>query len=69
MKLTPLGERTARARARRKQWKLVSVAMLVHCLLQLASIVFIVRAYWSDERFERGAHLGKFRALTAPRVT
>ncbi|CAK9779589.1 hypothetical protein CC85DRAFT_288002 [Cutaneotrichosporon oleaginosum] len=53
------GQRTARARARRKQWKLVSGAMLVHCIMQAASVALIVHAFWSDERFQRGARLAR----------
>jgi hypothetical protein len=33
--------------------------MLVHCIMQIASVALIVHAFWSDERFERGAHLGE----------
>ncbi|WOO82668.1 uncharacterized protein LOC62_04G006150 [Vanrija pseudolonga] len=52
------GKRLARARARRQQWKLVSGAMLVHALLQVASVALILREFWTDERFARGARLG-----------
>ncbi|EJT51997.1 hypothetical protein A1Q1_06710 [Trichosporon asahii var. asahii CBS 2479] len=57
--------RTARARARRKQWKLVSVAMFIHCALQLASIIFILRVYTTDPRFN--GHDSKSRLGLAAR--
>ena len=54
-----LGQRTARARARRQQWKLVSVTMLIHCMLQILSIALILHVFRTDERFEaKGSHLG-----------
>ncbi|BEI86025.1 hypothetical protein CcaverHIS002_0603120 [Cutaneotrichosporon cavernicola] len=53
------GQRTARAYARRKQWKLVSGAMLVHCIMQLASVGLVVHTFWTDERFERDARLAR----------
>jgi hypothetical protein len=70
------GQRTARARARRQQWKLVSGTMLVHLLLQLLSISLILYVFKKDERFEtKGSHLGeslgppkKSLALTRPQT-
>ncbi|WVQ74755.1 hypothetical protein IAR50_004360 [Cryptococcus sp. DSM 104548] len=54
------GERTARAKARRQQWKLVSVTMLIHCLLQVLSIAMILHVFRTDGRFEtKGSHLDK----------
>ncbi|ORY35399.1 hypothetical protein BCR39DRAFT_509279 [Naematelia encephala] len=54
------GQKTARARARRQQWKLVSVTMLIHCLLQILSIALILHVFRTDGRFEaRGSHLDK----------
>lgn len=53
------GQRTARARARRQQWKLVSGTMLIHCLLQILTIALILHVFRTDERFEaKGTHLG-----------
>ncbi|ODO06555.1 hypothetical protein I350_03910 [Cryptococcus amylolentus CBS 6273] len=47
-------------RARRQQWKLVSVTMLIHCLLQVLSIGMILHVFRTDERFEsKGSHLDK----------
>lgn len=55
-----IGERTARAKARRQQWKLVSGTMLIHCLLQILSIALILHVFRTDARFEsKGSHLGK----------
>lgn len=55
-----IGERTARAKARRQQWKLVSGTMLIHCLLQVLSIALILHVFRTDARFEsKGSHLGK----------
>ncbi|WVQ82018.1 hypothetical protein IAT38_004146 [Cryptococcus sp. DSM 104549] len=52
------GERTARAKARRQQWKLVSGTMLIHCVLQILSIALILHVFRTDERFEtKGSHL------------
>ncbi|WVR07418.1 hypothetical protein IAU60_004459 [Kwoniella sp. DSM 27419] len=52
------GQRTARAKARRKQWKLVSGTMLIHCLLQILSFALILHVFRTDERFEaKGSHL------------
>ncbi|WVO22921.1 uncharacterized protein IAS62_004264 [Cryptococcus decagattii] len=52
------GERTARAKARRQQWKLVSGTMLIHCLLQVLSIALILHVFRTDARFEsKGSHL------------
>ncbi|KAK8854900.1 hypothetical protein IAR55_003639 [Kwoniella newhampshirensis] len=52
------GQRTARAKARRQQWKLVSGTMIVHCLLQILSIALILHVFRTDERFEtKGSHL------------
>ncbi|RSH81418.1 hypothetical protein EHS25_006950 [Saitozyma podzolica] len=52
------GQRTARARARRQQWKLVSGTMLIHFILQLLSISLILHVFRTDERFEaKGSHL------------
>lgn len=44
--------------------------MLVHCIMQIASVALIVHAFWSDERFEHGARLGergRVRQLTPAR--
>ncbi|TYJ54022.1 hypothetical protein B9479_005356 [Cryptococcus floricola] len=61
------GERTARAKARRQQWKLVSVTMLIHCLLQVLSIGMILHVFRTDERFEsKGSHLGMFTLSPSP---
>ena len=46
------GQRTARARARRQQWKLVSVSMAVHFLLQILALALIVHVYRTDDRFD-----------------
>lgn len=55
-----IGKRTARAKARRQQWKLVSGTMLIHCLLQVLSIALILHVFRTDARFEsKGSHLGK----------
>ncbi|WWD18951.1 hypothetical protein CI109_103408 [Kwoniella shandongensis] len=52
------GQRTARAKARRQQWKLVSGTMIVHCILQILSIALILHVFRTDERFEtKGSHL------------
>ncbi|KAK6910599.1 hypothetical protein I203_104631 [Kwoniella mangroviensis CBS 8507] len=52
------GQRTARAKARRQQWKLVSGTMLIHCILQILSISLILHVFRTDERFEaKGSHL------------
>ncbi|WWC71687.1 uncharacterized protein I206_105645 [Kwoniella pini CBS 10737] len=52
------GQRTARAKARRQQWKLVSGTMVIHCLLQILSIALILHVFRTDERFEaKGSHL------------
>jgi len=58
----PSGKRMARARARRKQWKLISGAMLVHCTLQALSLAIILRVYKTDARFASGAHLGELQS-------
>ncbi|WRT68275.1 uncharacterized protein IL334_005251 [Kwoniella shivajii] len=52
------GQRTARAKARRQQWKLVSGTMIIHCILQILSIALILHVFRTDERFEaKGSHL------------
>nr|ODN86355.1 hypothetical protein L203_04057 [Cryptococcus depauperatus CBS 7841] len=52
------GERTARAKARRQQWKLVSGNMFIHCILQILSIAMILHVFRTDARFEtKGSHL------------
>lgn len=54
------GQRTARARARRGQWKLVSVTMALHFVLQVISFALIAHVFRTDERFEaKGSHLGE----------
>ncbi|EIW67364.1 hypothetical protein TREMEDRAFT_69815 [Tremella mesenterica DSM 1558] len=54
------GQRTARARARRQQWKLVSVTMLIHCILQIISFSLILHVFRTDERFEtKGSRLDR----------
>jgi hypothetical protein len=60
------GQRTARARARRQQWKLVSGTMLIHFILQLLSISLILHVFRTDERFEaKGSHLGRFDGVSS----
>ncbi|ORX38662.1 hypothetical protein BD324DRAFT_650011 [Kockovaella imperatae] len=52
------GERTARARARRHAWKLVSGAMLLHCNLQLLEISLVLHVFRTDDRFAaKNTHL------------
>lgn len=52
------GQKTARARARRQQWKLVSGTMLIHCALQILSIALILHVFRTDGRFEaKGSRL------------
>ena len=46
------GQRTARARARRQQWKLVSISMLVHVILQVLELALILHVYRTDPRFD-----------------
>lgn len=46
------GQRTARARARRQQWKLVSVSMAVHFVLQVLELALILHVYRTDGRFD-----------------
>jgi len=54
-----IGQRTARARARRQQWKLVSGTMTIHFVLQVISFALIAHVFRTDERFEtKGSHLG-----------
>lgn len=46
------GQRTARARARRQQWKLVTVTMVIHFILQGVDLGLIAYVFKTDERFD-----------------
>lgn len=55
------GQRTARARARRQQWKLVTVTMIIHVVLQGVDLGLVYYVYKTDQRFtEAGAKLRKY---------
>ncbi|KAL7423489.1 hypothetical protein Q5752_001069 [Cryptotrichosporon argae] len=53
------GHKRARARARRRQWKIVAAAMGIHCVLQVLELALVLHVFRTDARFECGARLDK----------